>query len=115
MREIFEDLLAMPEIRAVLFFSPAGKLVFAEPDRPGGDPVNAGGWAEFLGPLAAAREADLIFEGARVVVRRVAAGQLVILLEAAAPSAMTRLHCDIALAKLAAVKPARGIRRFFKS
>jgi hypothetical protein len=114
MREIIKDLLTVQGTKAVLFFSNTGKLVFAEPDRWGNRPINASDWAKLLEPVGAAREADLVFEGGRVVIRGTDEGQLVVVTEAAAPSAMIRLHCDIAVPKLSAAKPAKGIKRFFK-
>lgn len=114
MQAIFKDLRKAPGVNGLYFFATDGRLVFAEALKAGGRLPEADGWAPFLAQLANVREADLLFEGARVFVRRAAAGILVVVLEAGASSAMIRLHGDIVMTQLGTRRPARGIKRFFR-
>ncbi len=113
MREVFADLLAVDGVKGVLLFSVGGDLLFEEftIGAAGRPPVRE--WRALLDAVAGFRETDLLFEKARVYLRRVGAGTLIVVTGRIAPSAMIRLTCDILAPSLKQFKPGRGLKRFF--
>ena len=75
MKEIFNDILAMEDVRGVVVSSFEGEILFTEP------PLEIDKYLPlFIRALGGMREADLIFEKSRIYVRRTDTGYLVILL-----------------------------------
>lgn len=114
MREVFAGLLAVDGVRGVLFFSPAGDLLFEEFTINAATRPLVREWRALLDAAAGFREAELIFEKGRIYMRDVGAGTLLVPSGLIAPSALIRLNCDILIPSLRQLKPAKGLRRFFR-
>lgn len=115
MRETLKEILAVAGVRGALVFAASGELLQAAEaagERPA--PRNALAWAALLAPLGEAPEAELVYAGARVFVRRSAALTLVVLAGPEAAGAVIRLHSDTILPRLAARPPRRGLRRLWE-
>lgn len=115
MKDIFKDILDLNDVHGVVLFSLDGKVLFKEflvplPE----EPERRDWWGVFFHALKGVREADVIFEGARLYIRKTAAGFLMVLTGRSAPTAMLRLHCDILLPLLKESPSSRGLSRLFK-
>lgn len=108
------EIAAVPGVRAVMVFAADGRLTQAVPEKPPGTAAGGAEWTNLLRLLEGVREADLLFTGGRVILRRGDAFTLAVLAQTDVASAVIRLHCDIILPRLAAGKPARGLKRFFR-
>jgi hypothetical protein len=114
MRGLFEELLRIDGVKAVMFFTLSGQPVFEEYTMARKDPAGAGDWFALAASLGKANEAELVFEKGRIYVRRSAKGILLVSMGLIAPTGMVRLTSDIIVSRLKEPRPARGIKRFFK-
>lgn len=109
MKELFNDILAMEDVRGVAVSSPEGEILFSEPSLEAGESLSL-----FIRMLGSVREADLIFEKSRIYVRRTDTGYLVVHLEPFASGAMLRLHVDMVLPALKDRGKGKGLRSLFR-
>lgn len=115
MRDLFKDVLDLPDVRGIVLFSPEGKVLFKEFSVPlPEEPERREWWGLFFHSLKGVREADVIFEGARLYIRKTGSGFLMVLTGRSAPTAMLRLHCDILLPSLRDAPGPKGLSRLFK-
>ncbi|MFO7709516.1 MAG: hypothetical protein R6V84_15215 [Desulfobacterales bacterium] len=110
---MFADLLAVDGVKGVLFFSPAGELLFEEFTLNAATRPLVRDWRALLEAASGFREAELVFEKGRIYLRDAGGGTLMVATGLIAPSAMVRLNVDILMPSLARLKPAKGLRRFF--
>jgi hypothetical protein len=111
---LFEDLLRIDGVKAVMFFTLSGQPLFEEVTMAHKASACASDWFALAASLEKANEAELVFEKGRVYVRRSAKGILLVSMGLIAPTGMVRLTSDIILARLKEPRPVRGIKRFFK-
>jgi len=109
MKELFNDILALEDVRGVVLSSLEGEILFTEPSLEIDKSLPL-----FIRALGAVREADLIFEKSRIYVRRTDMGYLVILLGLFASGAMLRLHVDMVLPSLKERGKDKGLRSLFR-
>jgi hypothetical protein len=115
MKALFKDILALAQVQGVVFFSPEGKVLFKEfvaalPE----EPEARDWWGLFFHSLKGIREAEVVYEKARLYIRRSEAGFLMVLTGREIRVAMLRLHCDILLPRLKEATTPKGISRFFR-
>ncbi len=117
MKEIFKDLLEMDEVNGVVFVDLDGNTQFQEftglaavqltPDRILG----------LLDLMKNTREAEVIYDNARMLLRGCTDGILIVLASRFAVMSMIRLNCDIlvsALASADAKQKKKGLGRLFR-
>jgi hypothetical protein len=109
MKELFNDILAMEDVRGVVLTSNEGEILFAEPAMEVEESLSP-----FIRALGDVREADLIFEKNRIYLRKTDTGYLVILLGPFASGAMLRLHVDMILPSLKDRGRGKGLRSLFR-
>jgi len=109
MKELFNDILAMEDVRGVVLSSFEGEILFAETSVEIERSLPL-----FVRALGTVREADLIFEKSRIYVRRTDIGYLVVLLGLFASGAMLRLHVDMVLPSLKESGKGKGLRSLFR-
>ena len=115
MKELFNDILKIDDVEGVMLFSFEGELIFKEFSSPLVDESeNMDLWEVFIDSLKGIREADLVFEKARVYVRKTSSGYVMILMGIFAPIAMVRLNCDILLPSLKRAAATKGWRNLFR-
>jgi hypothetical protein len=115
LKELFNDILTIEDVEGVMLFSFEGELVFKEFLSPLLDESgNMDLWGVFIDSLKGIREADLVFEKARLYVRKTSSGYVMILMGVFAPIAMVRLNCDILLPSLKKTATTKGWRNLFK-
>lgn len=115
MKELFDDILKIEDVEGVMLFSLEGELVFKEFLSPLIDESETMDlWGVFIDSLKGIREAELVFENARLYVRKTSSGYVMILMGVFAPVAMVRLNCDIILPSLKKAATTKGWRNFFK-
>jgi hypothetical protein len=114
MRGLFDDLLRIDGVKAVMFFTLSGQPVFEEFTMGRKNAAGASDWFALAACLGKAKESELVFEKGRVYVRRSAKGILLVTMGLIAPTGMVRLTSDILISRLKEPKPVRGIKRFFK-
>lgn len=118
MKKIFNDIISMDSVKGVLLLSLQGKVIFKEysaaisvreePERRD--------WGPVVDSLSGIKEADFVFEGGKLYLRRFSSGYLLILMGILAPVAMVRLSCNLLLPSLEEnVSPKGGLMRFLKS
>jgi hypothetical protein len=109
MKELFNDVLAMEDVRGVVVTSNEGEALFVEPAMEVEETLSP-----FIRALGDIREADLIFEKNRIYVRKADMGYLVILLDPFASGAMLRLHVDMILPSLKDRGKGKSLRSLFR-
>ena len=114
MKELFKDILSMEGVTGVLLLSPEGELAFKEMSAQLNQKIENQDWRQFIEALDGIRETDLVFENARIYIRKTELGYLLILMDFFASAAMVRLNTDIILPALKPVKGSKGIKRLFK-
>ncbi len=115
MKDKFKDILAMEDVKGVVWISFDGETLFREFSPGMGVGTENIPWREFFeGELEGVREADLVFEKGRVYIRKTDAGYLMVLTGNLAPGAMIRLNCDILLPSLKDAGAGRGLKRLFR-
>ncbi len=115
MKELFNDILIIEDVEGVMLFSFEGELLFKDFLSPLVDESdNMDLWAVFIASLKGIREADLVFEKARLYVRKTTSGYMMILMGVFAPIAMVRLNCDIILPALKKTATNKGWKKFLK-
>ena len=115
MKELFNDILRIEDVEGVMLFSLEGELIFKEFLSPLVDESeNMDSLGLFIDSLKGIREADLVFEKARLYVRRTTSGYVMIVMGVFAPIAMVRLNCDILLPSLKKATTTKRWKNFFK-
>jgi hypothetical protein len=109
MKELFNDILSLEDVRGVVVSSLEGEILFTEPSLEIDRSLPL-----FIRALGTVREADLIFEKCRIYVRRTDMGYLMILLGLFASGAMLRLHVDMVLPSLKDRGKGKGLRSLFR-
>ena len=115
MTSLFEDILKTDGVKGVFLISFEGKPIFKktvsgnQTSLPGQDE-----WSSMLKLLDGAREVDLVFEHARLYLRKTTHGYLIIWMGLFAPVAMVRLNCDILLPALKHLKFKKRFGDFLK-
>lgn len=109
MKELFKDILALKDIKGILFFSLEGQLIFKELSSSASADVEKGEWQAFIDAMNGVQEADLVYEYDRIYLRKTGIGYLLILMTGSAQVAMVRLNCDILIPSL---KDKRFYRKF---
>ena len=115
MKDLFKELLKIEDIRGILLLSPEGGLLFKEfaSSLSQGQEVDIA-WPQVVNALKDIREADLLFEKARLYIRKTDVGYLIIPMGPFASAAMVRLNCDMILPSLKDSKSSKGLRQLFK-
>ena len=114
MKEIFQEIIKMDGVNGVLLLSFEGSILFENYSETGPLPTGGRDWLGLISALDGAREADIIFEDARIYTRRSEVGYLMVLMSSSVSVAMLRLNCDILLPSLKPAPGSKGIKRFFK-
>jgi hypothetical protein len=98
MKELFEEVLKMDDVRGLLFLSPEGAIRFSSfvQDSPA-DPRHIDWLPQLLEQLASIREAEFLYEWSRLYIRNGKSGVLLIWAKLNANMAMIRLNCDVSL------------------
>ena len=109
MKELFNDILSLEDVRGVVVSSLEGEILFTDPSLEIDKSLPL-----FIRALGTVREADLIFEKSRIYVRRTDMGYLMILLGLFASGAMLRLHVDMVLPSLKERGKGKGLRSLFR-
>jgi len=114
MKELFKNILKMDGVRGVLLLSFEGGVLFERHSEPFPLPSAKQEWLGLVAALDGTREADIIYQNARIYVRRSEIGYLLILMSPFVSVAMLRLNCDILLPSLKPSQEPKGIKKFFK-
>jgi hypothetical protein len=115
LKELFNDILTIEDVKGIMLFSSDGNLVFREFLFPLIDNFeNMNSWGVFIDSLNGIREADFVFENVRLYVRKASSNYLMILMGAFCSIAMVRLNCDILLPSLKQAGTTKGLKGFLK-
>jgi hypothetical protein len=115
MIELLRDVLTIEDVRGVMLLSPEGKLVFKQFRHTLTDePETRDWWGLFIHSLKGIGEAEFIFDGGRIYLRKTDLGYLLVLMGDSTPFAMLRLNCDIILPKMKQMKPNKGLRSLLR-
>jgi len=114
MKELFKDILNMEGVKGVLFLSLQGDVVFKKFSSQLEKKLESRDWIHFVGSLNGIRETDLVYDNARIYIRKTGSGYLLILMDFFVSAAMVRLSCDILLPALKPMKGSKGFKRLFK-
>ncbi len=115
MISLFEDILKTEGVKGVYLISFEGNQIFKRTVAGDlADPPGQVEWYSMFKLLGGAREVDLVFEHARLYLRKTTHGYLVIWMGLFAPVAMVRLNCDILLPALKHLKFKKRFGGFLK-
>lgn len=95
---MLQEIAKIGGVRGLLLFDARGAVIYRE--RRGGafeDPSGAPWWPPFVASLTGLRGLEALYAGGRIYIRPTPDGYLLILMDAAAPTAMIRLNCDVFL------------------
>jgi hypothetical protein len=115
MKEFFKDILGLNGVAGVILFGPDGSILYQSPVAEGRRfDIRQLDFQKLATLLARVREADLVFQGGRIYVRKAEIGFMLIVLEAMVSIAMVKLNCDILLPMLKPDKVAKARKSFFR-
>jgi hypothetical protein len=98
MKELFQDVLKMNEVRGLLFLSPKGEILFSHfVQKNQSDPESIDWLPHLVEQLGSVHEAEFLFDWARLYIRHSRNGALLIWAKLNANMAMIRLNCDVSL------------------
>jgi len=114
MKELFNDILGIEDIRGVMLFSLDGEVIFSEfVSYPNISP-EARDWHPFVEALIGVREGEFAFEKCRFYIRSTSLHCLMVIMDIFAPVSMVRLNCDLLLPSLQQTTKSKGLGQFFK-
>ena len=115
MKKLFKELLGMEEVRGLMLLSLEGEFIFHKFQNPIVEkPENMESWGLFIHSLKGAKEVDILFQDARIYVRKTMVGYLFVMVDVSTPMAMLRLNCDLALPGLKRIGKGKLSRTFLK-
>ncbi len=98
MKELFQDVLKMKEVRGLLFLTPKGEIRFSHfIQNNKTDPEDIDWFSQLAEQLGSVHEAEFLFDWARLYIRNSRYGILLIWAKLNANMAMIRLNCDVSL------------------
>lgn len=114
MKELFNDVLGIEDVKGVILFSFKGDIIFKHFLSPSFEDLEGRDWFPFIEAINGIREADLVYENSRLYVRKTGSGYLMVLLGLFSPIVMVRLNCDLLLPSLKQENVSKGLGRIFK-
>lgn len=114
MKDVFEEIVKMDGVNGVLLLSHEGTALFESYTTSSPPTSEKRDWFGLVSALDGVREADIVFQDARIYVRRSEIGYLLVLISSFVSVAMLRLNCDILLPSIKLKIEPKGIKRFFK-
>jgi hypothetical protein len=114
MNEIFQEIMELDHVTGGLFISKEGKVVYSQFLTQAMVPFENHNWLSLINALGNISEADILYENARLFLRKTNAGYLLILTEPYAILSLIKLQCDLLIQKLNEYKPNKSVSRFFK-
>jgi hypothetical protein len=115
MKTQFEDILEIEDVYGAFLIAPDGKVLFQQVIVEADDALKRFDWRLFSQSMKAVREAELVFDAARLYIRRSPAGMVVVVMGRFALIAMVRLNVDILMPTLdQPKKKGKGLGRFFR-
>jgi predicted regulator of Ras-like GTPase activity (Roadblock/LC7/MglB family) len=97
MDKVFDDILALNDVKGVLIVSLDGKILsekFSDHSKEGVI-SNAAWFKGFFKSLKGIAEADLVFENNRIYIKSNRLGYIMVLMGRLAQPSMVRLNCDL--------------------
>lgn len=113
MEEIFQEIMEMDHVRGCLFISKEGKVVYSQFLPEAMVPFESHNWLSLIHALGNISEADILYENAKLFLRKSNSGYVLILTEPYAILSLIKLQCDLLIQKLNDYKP-KSVSRFFK-
>jgi hypothetical protein len=115
MKKLFKKLLDMEEVMGLMLLSFEGEFIlhkFLDPVVE--KPENMASWGLFIHSLKGAKEVEILFQDAKIYVRRTVTGYLFVMVDVSTPMAMLRLNCDLALPGLKRIGKSRLSRSLLR-
>jgi predicted regulator of Ras-like GTPase activity (Roadblock/LC7/MglB family) len=109
MKDIFQDVLGTDGVHGVLLISNDGNIMankFSPKFKHEEEKLGQMNWAPFVLELSGIADTELIFDAAKLYVRKCNAGFLIVIMEDYAQLSMIRLNCEVLLPSLDKLKPA---------
>ena len=98
MKDLFEEVLKMEDVRGLIFLSPEGDVRFSSFVQDSQvDPQKIDWFPQFLDRIASMKEVEFLYDWSRLYVRNGKRGVLFIWAKLNANMAMIRLNCDVSL------------------
>ncbi|MFZ0450990.1 MAG: hypothetical protein WAL98_17275 [Desulfatiglandaceae bacterium] len=98
MKKLFKELLDMEEVMGLMLLSFEGEFILHKfVDSVVEKPENMESWGLFIHSLKGAKEVEILFQDAKIYIRKTVAGYLFVMVHVSTPMAMLRLNCDLAL------------------
>lgn len=113
MDKILKDIADVEHVRGCLFITNDGAIAHAHFLAPPDTAPETRAWPQLVSSLGGLLEVDILFDDARLYIRKTNKGYLLIILEVYAVLSMIKLQCNVLVAKIDSYKP-KGISRFFK-
>ncbi len=107
MKDIFNDVLGIDGVHGLLFISYEGAVKlskFSNRFKDEEEKLSRIDWTSFTIELTGVNDAELLYENARLYVKKSGSGYLIVILGYEAPISMVRLNCEIMLPSLDKMK-----------
>jgi len=106
MKEQLQEIVDMEDVRGLAFISFKGRLIHQQFKTPLAEDLAGFDFAALAGSLARVKEAELLFQKARIYVRATEIGYLLIVMEVYASVPMVRMSSDLAASRIKDLKEA---------
>ena len=98
MKELFEEVLKMEDVRGLIFLSPEGDVRFSSfVQNSQVDPQKINWFTQFLDRIGSMKELEFLYDWSRLYIRNGKSGVLFVWAKLNANIAMIRLNCDVSL------------------
>lgn len=111
MQDKLKEIYELDHVLGCLLVNNDGVLAHAHFTSPPATAPDGHDWAPFVAALGEVQEIEILFEDARMYIRKTKTGYLLILMEIYAVLSMIKLQCDVVIPKLDQHKP-KGLKRF---
>jgi len=108
MKDIFQDVLGIDGVHGILVISAEGNLLtskFSPKFKHEEDRLGKINWSPLVLELSGIVDAELVYDTAKVYLKKSEVGYLLVLLGDDAPISMIRLNCEVLLPSLDRFKP----------
>lgn len=113
LESILEKIGAVDGVKGVILLSGDGKVIASQFSGERPFDLEKALWVLTFKPPEEIGEMELIYEKARILIRRPPQGYLLVWMSLKAQLSMVKLNCDVALSALAGANEDKGLFRFF--
>ena len=108
MKDIFKDVMGINGVHGLMVISNEGSVLiskFAPDFRQEAEKLSEISWEPFAIEMNSIKDAELVYERARLYIKKSEIGFLIVIIGDNAPISLVRLNCEILLPSLSKIQP----------